>query len=126
MFRYKTSSALSLLSSVGATVLSVVLVVKMEQNKLDGRIIGHVLPTVVIGLALYVLIAFKGKKIDFSSWKYALCVCLPYVPLENYFDKDKAYKNWVPLIVEEEKCQDIDTPSDWALAEYKYRILNNL
>lgn len=33
-------------------------------------------------------------------------------------------KNWVPLIVEEEECQDIDTPSDWALAEYKYRILN--
>lgn len=44
--------------------------------------------------------------------------------LENYFDEQLAYQNWMPLIVEEEECQDIDTPSDWALAEYKYRILN--
>jgi len=80
MFRYKTSSALSLLSSVGATLLSLVLVIYMDENKLDGRIFGHIIPTAVVGLALFIVIAVRGKSIDFSMWKYALAVCLPYIP----------------------------------------------
>ena len=46
--------------------------------------------------------------------------------LKAYFDDELSYKNWKPLITPEEECQDIDTPADWALAEYKYRILHKI
>ena len=78
-FRYKTSVALSLLSTVGSCLLSVLLVLVM-QNRLGGRIVGHVFPTVLIGLGLYAIIAKRGRKIDFGFWKYTLKVCLPYIP----------------------------------------------
>ncbi len=80
MFRYKMASALSLISSVGATLLALVLVVYMDGNKLFGRIFGHVLPTAVVGLALFILLWFRGRRIELSMWKYALVVCLPYIP----------------------------------------------
>ncbi len=78
-FRYKASSAVSLLSSVGSCVLSVILVLVM-QDKLSGRIFGHVLPVIVLGLALYILIAKRGRSVDFHDFPYTLRVCLPYIP----------------------------------------------
>ncbi|MBE7056767.1 MAG: hypothetical protein E7388_04920 [Ruminococcaceae bacterium] len=78
-FRYKTSTALSLASSIGSCLLSVALVYTVS-NKLSGRIFGHILPTVIIGLFLYILIAVRGRSIDFRFWKYTLKVCLPYIP----------------------------------------------
>ncbi len=78
-FRYKNSVALSIGTTVGSCVLSVIFVLLM-QNRLAGRIFGHVIPTVVIGLALYFYIAKKGKRIDFSTYKYIFKVCLPYIP----------------------------------------------
>ena len=79
-FRYKTSAALSLVTTFGSCALSVLLVMGMTTNRLGGRIIGHILPTVVIGLWLYLLLARRGRSIDFGAWKYTLRVCLPYVP----------------------------------------------
>ncbi len=78
-FRYKSSTFLSILTTVGSCGLSVAFVLLM-QNKVLGRVVGHVMPTVVVGLALYILIAARGKKIDFGVWKYVLKVCMPYVP----------------------------------------------
>ncbi len=79
-FRYKTSAALSLITTFGSCALSVILVIGMSRARLGGRIIGHILPTVLIGLALYLLLARRARGIDFKSWKYTLGVCLPYVP----------------------------------------------
>src|SRR5699024_1942038 len=45
-----------------------------------GRIFGNVLPTILIGFVIYIYFIKKGKKIDISTWKYALPICLPYIP----------------------------------------------
>lgn len=78
-YRYKVSATLSLLSSFGSCLLSVVLVLLMT-DRLDGRIYGHVIPNVLIGLGLYVLLAARGKRVVLRDWGYAMRVCLPYIP----------------------------------------------
>lgn len=78
-YEYKKTVATSLLLSVGTAVVSVVLVLNMK-NRLTGRILGSVIPTVVLGIVLYLFFIKKGKRIRASYWKYALPICLPYVP----------------------------------------------
>ncbi len=78
-FRYKSSVAISMLSTFGSCLLSVLLIVVMS-NKLAGRVFGHIIPVAIVGLVLYIIIAKKGKKINFGVWKYAFKICLPYVP----------------------------------------------
>ena len=79
MYRYKSSVFVSALVSVGSLLLSILLV-KIMENQLSGRVLGHVLPTILVGGALYVLLGIKGKKVSVSDWKYALKICLPYIP----------------------------------------------
>lgn len=79
MYRYKVTVATSVAISIGGSLLSVILVVFMS-NKLTGRIVGLVIPTAAIGAAMYVYFIVKGKRIDFHCWKYALVICLPYIP----------------------------------------------
>lgn len=78
-FEYKKTVITSLLLAFGTALLSVLLVMNME-NKLSGRIIGSVIPTVIIGFFLYVFFLKMGKKINITYWKYALPICLPYIP----------------------------------------------
>ncbi|MBQ5840566.1 MAG: oligosaccharide flippase family protein [Clostridia bacterium] len=79
LFRYKVSATLSLLTTVGSCALSLALMFMMR-DRLSGRIFGHVIPTALIGLGLYALLAVRGKGIHCSTWKYTLRVCLPYIP----------------------------------------------
>lgn len=79
MYKYKSSVFVSALVSVGSLLLSILLV-KIMENQLSGRVFGHVLPTILVGGALYVLLGIKGKKVSVSDWKYALKICLPYIP----------------------------------------------
>ena len=79
LYKYKASVALGLGIAFGTAVLSLVLVYCMEDG-LFGRILGGVLPTILVGVFLYIAIARNGRSIDFSAWKYALIVCLPYIP----------------------------------------------
>ncbi len=78
-FKYKKSVLVSVILSWGTTLLSVVLVILMP-NKLDGRIIGAVVPTVLIGFIFYIYFFKKGKRINIKYWKYAIPICLPYIP----------------------------------------------
>lgn len=78
-FEYKKTVVTSLVLSVGTALISVLLVQSMN-NRLTGRIIGSVSPTVVLGGAFYVFFIIKGKRIKIEYWKYALPVCLPYIP----------------------------------------------
>ena len=78
-FRYKISVILSLILSVGASFLAVVLVFVMK-DRLYGRIVGQLLPAILIGGCLYIYFGVKGKHISLSYWGYALKICLPYVP----------------------------------------------
>ena len=79
LFEYKKTVALSLFIAVGTASISVVLTANM-QNKLAGRIIGSIIPTVAVGFLLYLYFIRKGKRIVLGYWKYALPICLPFIP----------------------------------------------
>lgn len=78
-FEYKKTVITSLILSIGTALISVLLVQSMD-NRLTGRIIGSIIPTVVLGGVFYVFFINKGKRIKIEYWKYALPVCLPYIP----------------------------------------------
>ena len=78
-YKYKTSILTSLLIAVPTALISVFLVINFE-NKLAGRILGGVLPTIVIGIILYIILIWRGRMAKISYWKYALPICLPYIP----------------------------------------------
>lgn len=78
-FEYKKSVLISILLSISTALLSVVMVCIMSR-KLMGRILGAAIPTILIGVVLYLWFLYKGKKIKVIYWKYALPICLPYIP----------------------------------------------
>lgn len=78
-FKYKISVVISLFIAISTALLSVTLVVNMD-NKLFGRIAGSAIPTVIIGIILYIVLIWYGKKVDIQYWKYALLICIPYIP----------------------------------------------
>ena len=78
-FRYKVSVLLSILLSVGTALLSVLLVVKMS-DRLEGRILGTVTPVIAIGFVIFFIIIKLGDSIKINYWKYALPICLPFIP----------------------------------------------
>ncbi len=78
-FEYKASVIASMVLAIGTALLSVALVLSME-NKLTGRIIGASLPTMAAGLLFYIYFFRKGKRIDFDCWKYAIPIALPFIP----------------------------------------------
>ena len=78
-YRYKMSVALSLGMSLGTALLSVILVLLLN-DRLTGRVLGHVLPTLFVGGTIYAFLIIKGKRIDVKCWRYAIKICLPYIP----------------------------------------------
>ena len=43
---------------------------------------------------------------------------------QTWLTQDRFYDVGIPLVISELEAQDIDTPSDWALAELKYSLIN--
>ncbi len=78
-YRYKTNVFVTLLYVIGTALLSVILVMLM-QNKLTGRIIGTIIPVAIIGFVLAFLIFRKSFSIKTKYWKYALPFTLPFIP----------------------------------------------
>lgn len=78
-YEYKIMVATSLVLAIGMALLSVLLVLNMS-NRLTGRIFGSVIPVVLMGFFFFVHFFRKGRKIDFRYWKYALPICLPFIP----------------------------------------------
>lgn len=78
-FEYKKTVLTSIVLSVGTAVLSVILVFFFS-NKLNGRVLGAVLPTVFLGAIAYSYFIKKSRKINIKYWKYAIPICLPYIP----------------------------------------------
>ena len=79
IYKYKSSILIALFIAITTAFVSLFLVLKMD-NKLFGRTLGGILPTVCIGLFLLLFIAFCGKRIDTKMWGYALRICIPYIP----------------------------------------------
>lgn len=78
-YRYKRTVIISLCISFSNAFLSIILVLTLK-DRLYARIIGSSLPTIFIGLLIYLTIALRAKSVDFSCWKYAIPLCLPYIP----------------------------------------------
>lgn len=78
-YKYKTYVALSFGSALLSTLVSLGLVILM-QDKLAGRIIGHYGTVFVIDLLVYIYILYKGRQFKWSECKYALWICIPMIP----------------------------------------------
>ena len=79
LFQYKRSVFISLLMAFSTTIISIILVLVMD-NGFAGRALGHTVPVFFIGGVLLMFFFRDGKKIDFSSWKFALKISIPYIP----------------------------------------------
>ncbi len=78
-YEYKKTVLISLLLTIGTAAVSVLLVIIMD-NKLSGRIYGSASVTIIIGLILYFWIIRNGKRIKIEYWKYAIPICIPFIP----------------------------------------------
>lgn len=78
-YKYKISVSVSLAISILTALLSIVFVACFK-DRLLGRILGSVIPTITISVGLYAFLAYKGRSVDIHYWKYALLICLPYIP----------------------------------------------
>ena len=77
-YRYKNTVLMGLAVALGSSILSVILVEYMS-DRLAGRIYGSVIPTILIGLVLVIKYMFSTS-FTTRYWKYALKLCIPYVP----------------------------------------------
>lgn len=97
-FHYRQSVVIGVVVSVSSSLISVLLVYIM-QDKLLGRVIGYVTPTIMMGIIIVVILWRKGN-IKITYWKYALPICLPYIPhllsltLLNSMDRIMIRKIW--------------------------------
>ncbi|MBQ4057556.1 MAG: oligosaccharide flippase family protein [Lachnospiraceae bacterium] len=78
-YEYKKTVTVSLIISIVSTLLSVLLVLCMN-DKLYGRVLGNVIPNVLLGVICLYLLREEINCNYIKYWKYALKVCLPYIP----------------------------------------------
>ncbi len=78
-YKYKTYVALSFGSVFFSTLISLILVLLM-QDKLTARILGLKGTVFIIDLCVYAYIIYKGRQFKWSESKYALLICLPLIP----------------------------------------------
>lgn len=77
--KYRFFVAFAISSAILRTGTSVVLVLLL-QDKLFGRIMGYVLPSVLMNISLWIYIVKKGRRIDWSCVKYAAAISIPLIP----------------------------------------------
>lgn len=77
--KYKTVIFVNIGSTLFSLGVSVVAVL-IFQDKVWGRIVGYVLPTVIVNLVIYGLFFSKGRKFVRERAKYALIISIPLIP----------------------------------------------
>lgn len=77
-YKFKASLLISILSTVGSALLSLLLVSIMK-NKLYGRTVGYFIPFTAFGFGVYLYLVIKGIRISTKYWKYALTISFPLV-----------------------------------------------
>lgn len=78
-FEYKRNALISILIS-GASLLLPLLLLCIVKDRLTAIITGMAAATILTGSALYLYFSLKKKRIKIDYWKYALPICLPYIP----------------------------------------------
>lgn len=78
-FRYLFLSFLNVIMNVGFSLLF--MLTFYSNNRYLGRVIGSTVGVGALGIAIYILIMYKGKTlINKKYWKYALIISLPLIP----------------------------------------------
>ena len=76
-YKYKASVAISLISALSSTFISLILVLTLK-DKYTGRYIGYTVPIIAINAILYVYLLRRADSISPKKyWKYALCIAFP-------------------------------------------------
>lgn len=78
--KYKQFTIISLTTSIASVILSLILI-NLMQDKANARIIGIVLPILIVSIFVFIKIMIKGKRfINFEYWKYGLKLSIPLIP----------------------------------------------
>ena len=80
-YRYKENIAISLILTVMTVLMSIAFILLMPKNRGGAKILGTVLPMLLVGLFCYINILAKGKTLYKKEyWSYALKIGLPMIP----------------------------------------------
>jgi len=77
-FKYKASLAVSIITALSSSLLSILLVFSFE-DKLMGRFLGYYIPFIIIGCIIYIKSIRAADGISHKYWKYALNISFPLV-----------------------------------------------
>ena len=79
-YKYKSYILVSIATTFINIVLSIILIMALNDNKYFGRIIGSAFSMISVGIIVYIRVMIKGKVlIDLKYWKYALILSLPLI-----------------------------------------------
>ena len=79
--RYKEFVLLSSISTLLSPMISIVLILTMDDNRYWGKIIGNAVPMIVIGFFLIINIYRRGKVLyNKEFWKYGIKISIPLIP----------------------------------------------
>lgn len=76
---YKSATIFTILSSIGSILFAIILVTLLD-DKLFGRIIGQQTILIIVNIALYFWILYKGKSFNKKYFRYALKIAVPLIP----------------------------------------------
>ncbi|MBO5551472.1 MAG: oligosaccharide flippase family protein [Lachnospiraceae bacterium] len=80
-YRYKENIAVSVFITVATVVLSVALILLMQDNRGFAKILGTVIPSAAVALICYIVLLLRGRcLVNIKYWKYALMIGLPMIP----------------------------------------------
>lgn len=80
-FRYKENIYISLFNTLGTIVFSIALILIFNKQRYLGRIIGLLLPLLLMGVIFYFKILYSGWCKKFNKyWAYALKISIPMIP----------------------------------------------
>lgn len=77
--KYKRYVFYTVLSTVASVLLAVGLVLLVE-NRMAGRILGAVIPAVIVDAIIYISILKRAKKLRFEYVRYAVLMAVPLIP----------------------------------------------
>ena len=78
-YKYRESVLITFISTFITVGFSLALVYCMN-NKYYGRVIGQTIPATLFNAAIAIYLITCGKKLKWKYVKYAIWICLPYVP----------------------------------------------
>jgi O-antigen/teichoic acid export membrane protein len=74
------STLLSLFVSISSTVLAVIFLFSVSENRYIVKIYANAIPTIIIGFAIAFLVFFKGRKVyNKAYWNFCLTLTLPLI-----------------------------------------------